>query len=374
MVPSSGGTQNLEPADGPVQPVQWTCPRSNYNPASYPANSDGSTAGIVDPNNDGSGVGFPDQNCDGYASPLRADVHMPSCYNPNAALDDYKNSMAWPSNKDAADKRRKNCPAGWIHVPHMFFEVYWDTPKFASRWTPGQGTQPFVLSNGDTSGYSSHADFMASWDEDVLQQIIDNCDAGSSGMDKCPGLLKGLNTNKDCTITSPIDEIVDGTLDKLPGDNPLSGWSFGSVIGGGNDNAAIVKPSASAASSAVASATKPASTGSVHQQDVPQTSYAAASSQLPVEEAVQKPSTEAAAPTEAAEVSSALPLPTDLAGSNPSKTTSCLRKTKTVWKTVTVTSPAEESQAPAAPTEEYAKARRHAHEHEHMHRHRSHRK
>ncbi|OLN83070.1 hypothetical protein CCHL11_09654 [Colletotrichum chlorophyti] len=375
VVPSSGGKQNLEPADGPIQPVQWTCPRKSYNPPSYPTGSDGSTAGIVDPNNDGSGVGFPDQECDGFASPLRADVHMPSCYNPDKALDDYQNSMTWPSNKDAADKRRKNCPPGYIHVPHMFFEVYWNTPKFSDRWTPGQGSQPFVLSNGDTSGYSSHADFIAAWDQDVLQQIIDNCNAGSSGMDKCPGLLKGLNTNKDCTIPSPLDEVTDGILDKLPGDNPLGGWSFGSAVGGGSGGGAIVKPPSSAskdagASSAKPSATKAASTDPVDdQEDTPKASSTAVSSQLPIQEAAEKPSTQPAAPSKAAEQTTpAAAAPTNsLGGSSPSKTTSCIRKTKTVWKTITVT--AEDSQAAATPADQYGKARRHVHEH--MRRHRS---
>jgi len=28
------------------------------------------------------------------------------------------------------------------------------------RWKQGQGTQPFVLANGDPTGYSLHADFV----------------------------------------------------------------------------------------------------------------------------------------------------------------------------------------------------------------------
>ncbi|KAK1967091.1 hypothetical protein LY78DRAFT_21364 [Colletotrichum sublineola] len=361
--PPLGGKQNLEPEDGPIQPIQWTCPRSSYNPPSYPANSDGTTAGIVDPNNQGSGVGFPDQNCDGFGSPLRADIHMPSCYNPKAALSDYE-SMAWPSRKGASNGRRANCPEGWIHVPHMFFEVYWDTPKFASRWTPGQGAQPFVLSNGDATGYSLHADFIAAWDEDVLQQIIDNCNAGSSGMDKCPGLLKGLNTDKDCTTSSPIDEVIDGTLSSLPGDNPLSGFSFGPLVGGSGSGAAV-KPFSSA--SPVASA-QPSASAPPDQEEVPKTSAAAAaSSQLPIQVAPVQASAQPAGPTKAAPAA----LTASLGGSEPSKETSCTRKTMTVWKTVTVTSPSEESAAtPAGSADDYSKARRHVHEH--MRRHRSH--
>ncbi|KAK1580513.1 uncharacterized protein LY79DRAFT_520702 [Colletotrichum navitas] len=367
--PSTGGKQNLEPEDGPIQPVQWTCPRSSYDPPSYPANSDGSTAGIVDPNNKGSGVGFPDQNCDGFGSPLRADIHMPSCYNPKAALSDYE-SMAWPSSKGASNARRANCPEGWIHVPHLFFEVYWDTPKFASRWTPGQGAQPFVLSNGDASGYSLHADFIAAWDEDVLQQIIDNCNAGSSGMDKCPGLLKGLNTDMNCTIPSPIDEVTDGVLQKLPGDNPLSGFSFGPLVGGsGSGSGVAVKPASSAppVASAQPSASKAAS-GAAIKEEAPKTSAAAASSQLPIQVAPVQASTKPAEPAMAAPTAPAV----SLGGSEPSKKTSCIRKTRIEWKTVTVTTPSEDSGAATATPEadDYSKARRHVHEH--MRRHRSH--
>jgi hypothetical protein len=159
--PATGGKQILDPAQGTIQPVQFTCPRSNYNTPSYPSNSDGMHGvGIQDPNNEGAGVGFPDMNCDGYASPLRADIHFPSCYNTTASLEDYENNMAWPSSAGAS-AGRQNCPAGYIHVPHIFYEVYWNTPLFVNRWTQGQSKQPFVLSNGDNTGYSLHGDFVS---------------------------------------------------------------------------------------------------------------------------------------------------------------------------------------------------------------------
>src|SRR3954463_5783233 len=107
--PSSKGDLNLDLGNGqPAQPVQWTCPRSNTNEPLYPADSDGlHGVGIGDSNNKGAGTGFPDQNCDGYASPLRADIHFPSCYNPAAGLQDYKNNAVFPTNG--------KCPSGWIH-------------------------------------------------------------------------------------------------------------------------------------------------------------------------------------------------------------------------------------------------------------------
>lgn len=159
--PATGGESITDTNFGTPQPVQWTCPRTSYNPPSYPAGSNGlDGVGIQDSGNQGAGVGFPDVNCDGYASPLRADIHFPSCYNPAAGLDNYKENMAWPSSAGAS-AGKTNCPKGYIHTPHLFYEVYWNTPLFADKWTPNQGKQPFVLANGDNTGYSLHADFVS---------------------------------------------------------------------------------------------------------------------------------------------------------------------------------------------------------------------
>ncbi|KAH8820054.1 hypothetical protein F5884DRAFT_660888 [Xylogone sp. PMI_703] len=236
----------LDHAQGEIQPVQFTCPRSSTSQPLYPPNSDGMHGvGIQDPNNSGAGVGFPDQNCDGYASPLRADIHFPSCYNPAAGLDNYKENMDWPTNN--------NCPPGWIHTPHIFYEVYWNTPLFAEYWTPGQSKQPFLLSNGDVTGYSLHADFFGGWDVPTLQQIIDNCDAGDSGMDKCPGLIGGVNDpSTSCNIPNPFSDAVTGTLDKLPGNNPVLPW--------GSPAAAPAPAPAAPSSSSTKVASAPSST------------------------------------------------------------------------------------------------------------------
>lgn len=60
--PNFGGALETDAgnADG-IQPVQWTCPRSNYNSPAWPSasQSDGSRAGIADPVNQGAGQGFP---------------------------------------------------------------------------------------------------------------------------------------------------------------------------------------------------------------------------------------------------------------------------------------------------------------------------
>ncbi|KAK3322287.1 hypothetical protein B0H66DRAFT_197601 [Apodospora peruviana] len=230
--PVKSGDSNLDPSDGPVQPAQWTCPRGNMDPPSWPAGSDGSMAGIQDTNNKGSGIGFPFQDCDGYASPLRMDLHFPSCYNPAAGLTNYKANMAFPSD---AGNGKHDCPKGWIHTPHIFYEVYWDTHALKDRFQNMIGKEsPFVLANGDTTGYSIHGDFLSGWNEKALQQIIDSeCDAGHAGIHSCPGLQGGVNDDStSCNIECPIKEQVDGKLTQLPGNNKLAGWKYGAGSGG----------------------------------------------------------------------------------------------------------------------------------------------
>ncbi|KAI0000276.1 hypothetical protein F4779DRAFT_148644 [Xylariaceae sp. FL0662B] len=219
--PPASGALQLDPSMGEIQPVQWTCPTQDGNEDRYPPDSDGTKAGMQDPGNKGSGAGFPVVNCDGYASPLRQDIHLPSCYNPEAGLDDYKNNMAFPT---SADGGKSDCPKGWVHVPHLFYEVYYNTPLFQNEWDVDHQTQPFVLSNGDRTGYSSHADFIAGWDEETLQTIIDGCNAGDTGMDTCPKIIGGVNKSNKCQMSSAFPDPTEEWISALPGDNPLSGW------------------------------------------------------------------------------------------------------------------------------------------------------
>lgn len=60
--------------------------------------------------------------------------------------------MVFPSSKGTE---------GWIHVPHIFYEVYWNPALFANMRMQGKGSQPFILANGDRTGYSLHGDFVS---------------------------------------------------------------------------------------------------------------------------------------------------------------------------------------------------------------------
>ncbi|ETS78107.1 hypothetical protein PFICI_10169 [Pestalotiopsis fici W106-1] len=228
-LPPATGSIQLDPSKGTIQPVQWTCPTKNAVDH-YPAGSDGSHAGIQDPSNRQSGAGFPVVNCDADNSPLRQDIHFPSCYDPSVGTEDYANNMVFPTPiSPGSDK--VNCPKGYIHVPHLFYEVYYDTAQFDSQWIRDGHHQPFVLSNGDNTGFSSHGDFISGWDEQTLQAIIDTCDVGdrSNGpdgndMEDCPNIPGGLNKDDKCPIKAQYPDPGDEWVDALPGNNPISGW------------------------------------------------------------------------------------------------------------------------------------------------------
>ncbi|KAL2135440.1 hypothetical protein VTI74DRAFT_8542 [Chaetomium olivicolor] len=337
QAPSKSGDLQLDPAKGPVQPAQITCPRSGFNPPSWPSGSDGSMAGIQDSQNKGSGTGFPFQDCDGYASPMRIDVHFPSCYNPAAGLTNYRNNMQFPTD---AGNGKLDCPPGWIHVPHLFFESYWDTHSLAPRFQKLIGkASPFVFSNGDTTGFSAHGDFISGWDEAELQHIIDTCDAGHDGLHACPGLKLGVNDDSapSCNIKCPVDEVIDGKLDKLPGNNPLAGWARG----GGNLPAPSSAPAPAPSSSPSPSSNPKPTPGEGGNNSTPSSSQ-----QAPVK--TEDVKTEKPEPSSAAAeipIPSTTLIPVVVSSAKPtvaaveSKTTQATpkpAKTTTIYETVTV--------------------------------------
>lgn len=359
--PNFGGVLQTDGANASyIQPTQWTCPRSTYDPPSRPSasESDGSKAGIQDPNNAQAGQGFPFAECDGYASPLRQDLHMPSCYDPSKDLTDYENNMVFPSADAATGKQ--NCPEGFTHVPHLFFETYWNTPLFKDRWTPGGDSQPFVLANGDLTGCSAHGDFMAAWDTDVLQHIIDTCDAGDIGMDTCAGITVRDKTTT-CNAASPGNEDMATNMTALPGNNPLAGWGMGEVnsgVSGSSSSRASGSSSVArgSSSSRTAAASSAASSVAVATGD--------GSGDYDNEAVVV--SSPAAAITSAAQ---------NLAASS-GMTTLVNGEVSTVWDTIWVTVTQTvydeaETEAASAWKDRRAEGIGHGHAHEHMLRHRS---
>ena len=138
-----------------IQPVSWSCGRTDGKLA-YPPGV------VAQPGGSTQGPGFPNIKCNQVGAPLASYIHFPSCADLSVPFTDYANNTAWPTIHYGADgSQKQNCPAGYTHLPHIFFEIKWSTPDFANRWTEGVDAQPFVLAQGDKTGFGGHADFVS---------------------------------------------------------------------------------------------------------------------------------------------------------------------------------------------------------------------
>ena len=121
--------------------------------------------------------------------------------------------------------------------------MVWDTTPYNDRslW-PSDGSQPFIWSYGDPTGYGTHGDYVFGWKDTSLQQAMDtNCQPGS-----CAALSEqSIAAGNACSKARTVNEAVDGCkcavllfvrtddtgLDKLPGNNPVTGVNPGAGTG-----------------------------------------------------------------------------------------------------------------------------------------------
>ncbi|KAI1414345.1 hypothetical protein F5Y13DRAFT_188452 [Hypoxylon sp. FL1857] len=180
---------------------------------------------------------FLDANCpDG----LRLEMMFPSCWNGETTSPDHKSHMAYPSLVGNGD-----CPETHPHrLVTLFYETIWNTnaPEFQGR--PGQ----FVVSNGDPRGYGYHADFMAGWDVDFLQEAIDTCTNPSGDIRDCPlfvneGPLQTEQEQESCQFDMPAvlakEDGAAKNLKNLPGNIQIQSGPESATPGPADVNSAI---------------------------------------------------------------------------------------------------------------------------------------
>jgi hypothetical protein len=149
---------------------------------------------------------------------LRGQIVFPSCWDgKNVDSPDHKSHMAYPDGIDNGE-----CPDSHpVRVPTIFYEV-WNVVKPFNDLNDGGR---FVLSTGDTTGFSMHADFLFGWDTDVFARSIEECDtADPSGViQSCSTFQNLFNSDEEmnsCAAKNPLpqEEIGDGITTKwLPG-------------------------------------------------------------------------------------------------------------------------------------------------------------
>ncbi|KAI1270371.1 hypothetical protein F5Y18DRAFT_421863 [Xylariaceae sp. FL1019] len=158
---------------------------------------------------------FPKQPC---KVGIMVNVRFPTCWD-GTTLDpaDHASHVAYPSS--GTFETNGPCPATHpVKIPQLFYEVIWDTTAFnnPADW-PEDGSQPFVWSFGDATGYGNHGDYVFGWKGDALQKAMDtNCNIN------CPALTtQSIEAGNQCVVKATVDENVDGWLTELPGGMPV---------------------------------------------------------------------------------------------------------------------------------------------------------
>ncbi|KAK3332639.1 hypothetical protein B0T19DRAFT_416161 [Cercophora scortea] len=169
--------------------------------------------------------GFPNRTCDGG---LQIRIRFPSCWDGvnlgGEEGSDHKSHVAYPSMVDNGI-----CPPTHpVRIPALLYEMTWAVDRFNAFRSEEDGDQPFVLSQGDPTGYGYHADFFNGWDVDVLGAALrDPTCANASGghIDQCetfrPFLQNNTVQNMCLGIEAKVKEPMFGVLDALPGCNPI---------------------------------------------------------------------------------------------------------------------------------------------------------
>ncbi|KAL5348006.1 hypothetical protein ACLOAV_007418 [Pseudogymnoascus australis] len=120
---------------------------------------------------------------------------------------DHTSHVAYPSS--GTFESNGPCPASHpVKLPQLFYEVIWDTTPYNDRslW-PDDGSQPFVWSYGDPTGYGTHGDYVFGWEGTSLQQAMDrNCQPGPCAVLSEQSIAAG----NACSKSRTVDEEIDG--------------------------------------------------------------------------------------------------------------------------------------------------------------------
>lgn len=185
------------------------------------------------------GTVHPDPPGQGY---VQLNVRFPNCGWANQSLDsaDHFSHMAWSLTEqdEWGAVTGERCPDTHpIRYPQIFLENFYRLePWQKDQWNK---TGPSViLANGDTTGATSHGDFVNGWDPAVLAAAVNECRDVGDALEKCKPFEGQLQEpwNKttgapadmfDCRLQSQIPAEDVGflrPLEHLPGCNPRWDW------------------------------------------------------------------------------------------------------------------------------------------------------
>jgi len=144
---------------------------------------------------------------------IRSNILFPTCWDGvNLDSANHKSHVAYPVEGphifDGIGTAETCPPTHPVKIPQVMLEIIWDTTAFngPNDW-PVDGSQPFVLSTGDKTGYSQHADYIFGWKDDSLQFGME---AGCAGA-RCPGMAtQTLQQADQCSVPELVGENYSG--------------------------------------------------------------------------------------------------------------------------------------------------------------------
>jgi len=189
---------------------------------------------------------------------LTTQLTFPACWNGDKI--DPKNPNAHMAYPSGSGKGIDACPEGFkaARFPSIFIEFWWDVSAFDGQY--GANDNPWVLAQGDPTGYGMHADFRNGWKKGVLAKATSDdgycncgCGCGDEQMRQCFG-AENVNDDNDIKTCAakPILASEDGVKEKLPGCNPIQKGPAEATAVTGPDCAAAPTGIVESATSAVA--------------------------------------------------------------------------------------------------------------------------
>ncbi|KAF2466891.1 uncharacterized protein BDR25DRAFT_376420 [Lindgomyces ingoldianus] len=158
---------------------------------------------------------FPKQPCLGG---IRSNIIFPLCWDgKNLDSPSHRDHVTHPTGGPPSfSVVNGTCPASHpVKIPQVMLEVMWNTTAFNNKddW-PKDGSQPFVLSTGDKTGFGQHGDYVFGWKDDTLQTAMDS----GCYLRNCTQLTSQTPKVKNqCNVPVTVNENIDGWMNELPG-------------------------------------------------------------------------------------------------------------------------------------------------------------